>query len=106
MQLVTPDIGDAFGPAEQALMDAFIPALFQGLGEGTPGRGVTCLTMKQADLALPDPKKTAPENWTASCFVTGHLVASLRGQEEFWTADHSAYLERGYRRCGRGASCG
>ena len=34
---VTPNIGDAFGPVEQALQDAFIPALFQGLGEGTPG---------------------------------------------------------------------
>ena len=26
-----PDIGDAFGPVEQALRDAFIPAPFQGL---------------------------------------------------------------------------
>ena len=62
MQRVTPNIGDAFGPVEQALQDAFIKAIFQGLGEGTPGRGVTRLPVKQAILALPDPTKMAPEN--------------------------------------------
>ena len=51
--------------------------------------------MKQAGLALPDPLKTAPENWTASCVITGHLVAALRGQVIFRTADHSACLRRG-----------
>ena len=29
----------------------------------------------------------------ASCVVTGHLVAGLRGQEEFRTADHYACLQ-------------
>ena len=47
MQQVTPNIGDAFGPVEQALRVALIPALFQGLVEGTPGRGVTQLHVKQ-----------------------------------------------------------
>ena len=51
--------------------------------------------MKQAGLALPDPIKTAPENWTASCVITGHLVAALRGQVVFLTADHSACLRGG-----------
>ena len=80
MQRFTPDIGDAFGPVEQALREAFIPALFQGLGEGTTGRGVTRLSMKQTVLALPDPIKTAPENWTASCVITGIIDAELKGQ--------------------------
>ena len=48
--------------------------------------------MKQAGLALPDLTQTAPENWTASYVITGHLVAALRGQEEFRTADHSACI--------------
>ena len=39
--------------------------------------------------------KTAPENWTASCVITGHLVVVLRGQEEIRTADHSTYLHEG-----------
>ena len=51
---------------------------------------VTRLPVKQAGLDLPDPKKTAPEKWTASCVITGHLVAVLRVEEEFHTADHSA----------------
>ena len=56
---------------------------------------VTRLPVKQAGLALADPSHTAPENWTASCVITGHLVAALRGQVEFRTADHSACLREG-----------
>ena len=70
LQRVTPVIKDAFGPVEQAVWEAFIMDLLQGLGEVTPGRGVICLPVKQAGLALPDPTKTAPENWTASCVIT------------------------------------
>ena len=46
MQRVTPDIGDAFGLVEQVLRDDFIPALFQGIGEGTPGSGFSRIPMK------------------------------------------------------------
>ena len=48
LQWVTPGIGDDFGLVAQALRETFILALFQGLGEGTPGRGVTRLPVKQA----------------------------------------------------------
>ena len=48
--------------------------------------------MKKAVLDLPDTAKTAPENWTASCVITGHLVVALRGQEEFRMEDHSTCL--------------
>ena len=86
-----------------------MPALFEGLREGVPERGVTRLPVKQAGLALPDPSQTAPENWTASCVITGHLVTAFRGQVKFRTADHSACLRegrtavwrRGQRRAGR-----
>ena len=66
MQRVTPGIGDAFRPVEKALWETFLPALFQGLRDGAPGRGFTRLPVKQAVLALPKPTKTAPENWTSS----------------------------------------
>ena len=65
-----------------------MPALFEGLREGVPERGVTRLPVKQVGLALPNPSQTAPENWTASCVVTVHLVAALRVQVEFRTADN------------------
>ena len=97
MQRVTSGIVDAFGPVEKALRETFFPALFQGLGEGAPDIGVTCLPMKQAVLSLPDlTKTTTPENWTASFVITGHLIAALRGQVEFRTADHLACLREGY----------
>ena len=78
MQRVIPDIGDDFRPVKTALWDMFILDLFQDVGEGTLGRGVTRLPVKQAGLALPYPTKTAPENWMTSCAFTGHLVAVLR----------------------------
>ena len=87
---VTPGVGDSFGPVETALKETFMPALFEGLREGMPERGVTRLPVKQAGFTLPYPSQTAPENWTVSCVITGHLVAALRGQVEFRTADHSA----------------
>ena len=43
-------------------------------------------------MALPDPTLTAPENWKASCVITGHLVSALRGQVPFRTTDHAACL--------------
>ena len=54
--------------------------LFEGLGEGTLGRGVTHMPVKQAVLSLPDLTKTAPKNLTESCVITGHIVAALRAR--------------------------
>ena len=92
MQRVTPGISNALSLVEKALRENFVPVLFEGLGEGTLEQGVTHLTVKQAVLALPDPTLTAPEKCTASCVITGHLVAELRGQVEFRMADNSACL--------------
>ena len=75
-----------------ALQETFLPALYKGVGEGTPGWGVTSLPVKQAGIALPDLTKTSPENWTASCVIIGNIVASIRVQEDFITADHAAYI--------------
>ena len=95
MQRVTPRVGEAFVPVEEALQVIFVPAIFIGLTERVSERENTCLLVKQAGLALPDPVETAPENWTASCVITVHLVAALRGQVKFRTADHSACLREG-----------
>ena len=95
MQRVTTGIGDTFGLVEEALRKTFLTVLFRGLGEVAPGRGVTRLPVKQAVLYLPEPTRTAPENWMTSCVITGPLVAALRGQEKFRTADHSAFLREG-----------
>ena len=95
VQRVAHGIIDAFGPVEEALQENFLSDLFQGLRERAPRRGFTRLPVKQSGLVLPDPTKTAPANWTASCVISGHLITSLRGQEEFQTADHSDCLQEG-----------
>ena len=82
-------------PVEMALRDKFFQALFQGVGEGTPGRGVTRMPVKQAGLVLPELTKTAPKNCTASCVIIGHLVVAFRGQEDLRTVDHAAYMREG-----------
>ena len=46
VQRVTPGIGDAFGLVEKALRETFVPALFEGLVNGIPERGVTRLLVK------------------------------------------------------------
>ena len=92
VQRLTPGVGAAIAPVEEALREVFLPALFQGLTEGLQTRENTRLPVKQAGLAIPDLVLTAPENWTASCVITGHLVSALRGQTTFWTADHTACL--------------
>ena len=61
VQRVTSGVGDSFGPVEEAIKETFVPALFEGLQEGVPDRGVTVLPVKQAGLALPDPSQMAPE---------------------------------------------
>ena len=75
------------------MRETFVPELFKGLGDGVPERGVTCLPVKQAGLAISDPSQMAPENWKASCVITGHLVTALMGQVEFRTVDHSSCLQ-------------
>ena len=55
MQRVTPGVGAAFGPVEEALQEVFVPALFQGLTEEIPTRENSCLPVKQAGLAILDP---------------------------------------------------
>ena len=92
---MTPGVRDYFVPGEDALKETFVPAFFKGLQEGVPDRGFNRLPVKQAGLALPDPSHTPPENWTASCVITGHLVAALSGQVDFRTGDHSACLQEG-----------
>ena len=36
VQRVTPGVGEAIGPVEEALMEIFVPALYEGLWEGVP----------------------------------------------------------------------
>ena len=46
VQRVTPGIGDAFGPVEAEIAMALPPALFEGVGDVSPGRAITYLPVK------------------------------------------------------------
>ena len=78
MKQFTTNIGDDFGPVEEAIRDSFLPSLFQGVGEGSPGQGLTQISVKQSGMSLPDLKKTGSEKWTVSCVITGYLITELR----------------------------
>ena len=62
VQRVTPGIGDAFVPVEEEISTAFLRELFEGMGDGAPGRAITRLPVKQAGIALPYLTRTAPDN--------------------------------------------
>ena len=83
MQRVTPDIGISFHLVEDSLQDLFLPAPFQSSMAQIPGREITGLPVKQAGIALPNPTRTAGENWTASCVITRRLVVALQGTADF-----------------------
>jgi hypothetical protein len=51
--------------------------------------------VKHSGLALPNPTTTAESNWKASTLVCGHLVAALRGNTEFRSADHASIMAQG-----------
>ena len=92
LQRVIPGIGDAFGLVEEEIKTVFIPEIFYSVRDRAPGREITRLQVKQAGMALPDPKRTAPNNWQAYCVITGNLVSALRGHVIFQTSDHTTCL--------------
>ena len=64
---------------DDVLNDAFLPALFEGDTYQIPGIEITVIPANQYGIALPDPAKTDGSNWTASCVITGNLIAALHG---------------------------
>ena len=55
MQRVTPDIGTAFQPVEDALSGTFLPTLFKLDTYQNPRRVVTGMSFDKAGIDLPDP---------------------------------------------------
>ena len=78
---------------EEILEKSFLPDLFQGDMAKVPTRGITCLTVNQAGLVVPNPNLSAWENWTALYVVTGHLVAALQGRTKFNIGYHALFLQ-------------
>ena len=92
VQRVTLDIGNAFQAVEDELRETLLPVLFQGVTSQISRRAITGVPSKQAGIALPDPNLTSGLNWTASCIITGYIVAELRGTAEFRLGDHGLLM--------------
>ena len=58
-------------------------------------RVITGLPVKQAGIPLPDPTRTPGEKWTASCMITGKLVAALCRTVKFRSDDHELLMGEG-----------
>ena len=68
---------------EDELQYTFLPALFKGATSQIPDRAITGMPFKQTGIDLPNHTQTTGANWTASCVITGHLIAAPRGTAEF-----------------------
>ena len=75
------------------MQDTFLLALFQGGTFQIPWRAITVMPLKQAGIDLLDPTLKVGANWTASCVITRHLVAALRGMDKSRSGNH--YLPMG-----------
>jgi hypothetical protein len=88
VQRVVKDIGDAFTDVEkQFLNHSFQLSLVMILTRTT--LVVSRSPVKHAGMALPD-LASAKSNYEASTLVNVHLLAALKGNEEFHSADHKA----------------
>ena len=79
-----------FTGAQKAITECFLPALFRDiLDEKDDVRLLLCgLPVMHAGMALSDPTKSAPSNYEASTCVNTHLIAALKGNEDFSARDH------------------
>jgi hypothetical protein len=93
VQRVTKGIGPEFQNVELALSRTFLPTLFgDNYDEDDPRRKISCLPVKWAGLAIPDPTSSADSNYNASILLCSHLLAAFRGVDEFRSADHLAVI--------------
>ena len=77
------------------MRDIFLPDLFQGATAQIYEREITGLPVKQSEDVLPDPTRTAGDNWTASYRITGHLVTELCRTAKFSLGDYVLLMGKG-----------
>ena len=70
----------------------FLPVLFRGATAKFPMRGITCLSVKQAGLEIPNPTLSAWYNYMAECVIIWYLVAALCKKTYFKPGDHAIIL--------------
>jgi hypothetical protein len=53
-----------------------------------PRRNISCLPVKWAGLAIPNPTLAVDANYEASTFLCSHILAAFRGVDAFRSAKH------------------
>jgi hypothetical protein len=96
---VTKNVGPEFEEAvELALLSKpFLPTLFGDDHDNNdhPCRHISCLTVKWAGLAIPDPTLAADANYEASILICSHILAAFRGfrgVETFRSETHKSVI--------------
>ncbi len=89
VQRVVSAIGPQFSTVADEISSKFLPALFgASLKDSDPRLQLARLPVKQAGLALPSPVDTAESNYRDSTCAVSHLLAALRGRQDFRSAYH------------------
>lgn len=93
VQRVTKGVSDKFAKVEKEILETFLLALFADeFADNDPQIHLASLPVKKAGLALPNPVKSADQNYEASILLTSHATAALRGTIEFSLTDHASIV--------------
>jgi hypothetical protein len=85
VQRIKKVVGEEFNDIKKAISQTFLPALFgHDYDDDDPCHSlVTCLPMKHAGLAIPDPIESSEPDYEASTLACSHLLAALKGIDDF-----------------------
>jgi hypothetical protein len=76
---VIDDIGDCFFNMEEAITNIFLPAFYCDSQDCSYRHNLSALSVKHADLAIPNPSTTSEENYEVSTLlVCSHPLAAFR----------------------------
>ena len=88
---MVPGIGSEFIGIEDALSHFFLPSLFgDNYDDDDPRRDLSCLPVKWAGMAIPDPTSSAESNYEASTLLCSHIVSAFKGNDKFHSANHTS----------------
>ena len=82
------------GTIEEALIEAFFPALFGGEEASADLREILVHSMKRGVLGIPDPQLSAERPYNTSKVATEFLVSSLLGGTDLNYVVHEGCVRR------------
>jgi hypothetical protein len=76
-----------------SLSRTFLPTLFEDdYDDDDPRRDISCLPVKWAGLAVPNPTLAADANYEVSTLLCSHILAAFRGVNTFRSAKHKSVI--------------